>query len=335
MYAIWKHVIHLAKLPRICLFTASGVFISTFTVEFLWILYRNIRLRQVSCRTIIARQNGAIRMTVLVSRPWTVEVGQYINVWMPISFFSIFQSHPFMVASHTTGANSCIDLLIKPRDGFTRKLYDIAQDYRKDSQEHLRTDLPFGFCRQHVGYPQPSDFRTVILSGPHGVAYPVNDFAKLVIFAEGYGIAAVMQFLHEVGSRHVCLYWQLQHLGDQHPATALLDRALKDHIQSNGYMLQISVYFQHGNLDPSPQLVGERNRSAYFNGQVDVAEQLKRCLGPQLDGHAERVFIAVSANERLRDTLKDAVNSHRHDNLKYVELEYQPSQKTRPSWIFH
>jgi hypothetical protein len=157
-----------------------------------------------------------------------------------------------MVASCSKGKNASIDLIIEPRDGFTRKLFDTAKDYQKDEKRSVTNDLPFGFARHHEGDPKPSDFRAVILSGPHGKAYPVHNYAKVLMFAEGFGITAVLQFLKEVRTRHISVYWQLQNLGkffsasrrlktsdlvgDQHPATTLLDRALKDHTLSHGYV---------------------------------------------------------------------------------------------------
>jgi hypothetical protein len=115
-------------------------------------------------------------------------------------------------------------------------------------------------------------------------------------------------------------------------------------------MLQISVYFKHGNLDPSPQLVGEHKRSAYYNGQVNLSDELDRRLGLPSKGSSEKVFITgisesrpqvvlrlsptVSASEQLRDELRNAVNSRRHDGVKFMELEYQPAPKRRPPWLF-
>ena len=117
-----------------------------------------------------------------------------------------------MVVSQSSGESACVDLLIEPRNGFTRKLFDSAEDYQKD-QQGSRVELPFGFSRRHAGNPKPSDYRSVILSGPHGATYPVCDYAKVLMFAEGFGIAAVLQFLHKARTRHIYLFWQLQHLG--------------------------------------------------------------------------------------------------------------------------
>jgi hypothetical protein len=156
-----------------------------------------------------------------------------------------------MVASSSED-KGCIDLIIEPRDGFTRKLFDIAKDYQKDEKGSKEGDRPFGFAGDHPGKPEPSDFRTVILSGPHGRTYLLGNYSKVLMFAEGFGIAAVLQFLREVRTRHVYVRWQLKYLGkscsafkylktpdvvgDQHPATVLLDRALKEPALDTGYV---------------------------------------------------------------------------------------------------
>ena len=152
-----------------------------------------------------------------------------------------------------------------------------------------------------------------------------------------------------------CVTW----IGDQHPATSLLDRVLRDDTLSLRYvslifyssavlihqMLHISVYFKYGNLDPNPQSVGLHERSTYHNGTITCGGLLNEQLGSQIK---ENVFIAgnfriafdllccslwtVSASEGLRKDLRDAVKAQAQDTVKYVELEFQPSKKRRNFW---
>ncbi len=68
-------------------------------------------------------------------------------------------------------------------------------------------------------------------------------------------------------------------------------------------MLPLSVYFKHGNLDFSPQLVGEHKRRADHNGQGDLSDEPDHRLGLQLKGSSEKVSITdistVSASEQV------------------------------------
>ena len=82
LYALWRHVPSSSKVPYAYLLTSGGIFLITLVMQFLAILYRNFSLRGCS-RAIVARQNGAVRMTIFPSRPWKVQAGQHINVWIP------------------------------------------------------------------------------------------------------------------------------------------------------------------------------------------------------------------------------------------------------------
>jgi hypothetical protein len=54
-------------------------------------------------------------------------------------------------------------------------------------------------------------------------------------------------------------------------------------------MLHISVYFKHGNLNPSPQVVGNHERSTYYNGKFSCRDLLNNQLRSPIK---EKVFIA-------------------------------------------
>lgn len=127
---MWKHTASGWKLPGLYVYIASAIFVSTFVLQALILLYRNITFRNGHARALISKQRGTVRMSIDVPRPLNVQAGQYVNVWMPsISFWSFLQSHPFTIASwDTRGNNTTLDLMIVPRRGFTRELYTSAEE---------------------------------------------------------------------------------------------------------------------------------------------------------------------------------------------------------------
>lgn len=243
MYGLWAHLNHRPISVLIYLWVMGSVFVATLAVECLSILYRNYRLHRGCSRALIARQNGLVRMTIFVARPWKVKAGQHINIWIPsIGFRSLFQSHPFTIASCDREESSGIDLLIEPKDGFTRQLYNLAEEYQVEDKEYRveskmdqvkdkesspqnadRSAMrPFGFARRYPHNPEPSDFRLILFSGPHGSTLLADDYGKVVLIAEGNGIAAQVLILKEliqgfslsiVRTRHIYVIWQLEELG--------------------------------------------------------------------------------------------------------------------------
>ena len=145
------------------------------------VVYRNFSLHRGCSRALIARQNGAVRVTLFPSRSWKVKAGQHINVWIPsVSLWSFLQSHPFIVASWSEGGKPSLDFLIEPRDGFTRKLFDRAPEYEKGSvslrgmeeghePQSKAGDIdkrPFGEARNCEDGSGPSDLRMRIKGRP-------------------------------------------------------------------------------------------------------------------------------------------------------------------------
>jgi len=79
-YALWRHLPSSMKLPGLYLLVSGCTFLTTFVMQCLALLYRNVALHRGCSRALIARQNGAVRMTIFTPRPWKVKAGQYVNV---------------------------------------------------------------------------------------------------------------------------------------------------------------------------------------------------------------------------------------------------------------
>jgi len=108
--------------------------------------------------------NDIVKIRLTLSRPLKVKAGQHIGLWTPVSFWSFWQSHPFVVISWSEGEQSALDLFIEPCRGFTQKLLQ----YSKSN-----------------GHP-----RLALFSGPYGTSAPVGEYETVLMVASGFGIAA-------------------------------------------------------------------------------------------------------------------------------------------------
>ena len=202
------------------------------------VLYRNFSFRRGYFKTLIARQNGAVRMTIIPPRPWKIKAGQHVNVWISsISLWSFLQSHPFTIAFWSDDENLSLDFLIESRHGLTRKLFDPASEYEKgnvslsgmeeEREAHSTVNdtdkRSFDDASNSQSSSESSDLHITFFSGPHCSGATIDDYEKILMMASGFGIAAQLPFLKEliqkfnrseVRTRTVHLIWQLNDLGE-------------------------------------------------------------------------------------------------------------------------
>ena len=197
-YSIWRHLELKPLVPRIYAYVFAAAFLSTLLLQGFFIHRSQAR---------ITHFEDAIKVELTLSRPLKVKAGQYINLWIPsLSFWSIFQSHPFTVASWSDGKQDSLDLFIEPRGGITRKLLHHLTPGTDGSQPRLDGSLP----------------RLALFSGPHGISAPVGDYETVLMVASGSGIVAQLPYLKQLiygynarksRTRRVHLVWQLETRG--------------------------------------------------------------------------------------------------------------------------
>lgn len=166
-------------------------------------IFRNVTLsRRAEC--LIRSRGNYIEVVLFPARPWKVQAGERVNLWVPSAgFFSLFQMHPFVVAwwdnKHVESLAS-ITLLVRPRLGFTSRLEDLSGT-------------------RHAAW----------IDGPYGPKRAVNitrskvpDFGHLFMIATGIGIAAQIPYMKQlvegyqhglVRTQRITLIWQLDEAG--------------------------------------------------------------------------------------------------------------------------
>lgn len=198
-YALWQHL-RSASLPsRIYLYISLGMSISILALSFGLSLFRNKAIGSNWPRAYITHTNGAINIRLRLSRPLKVAPGQYVCLWIPaISLWSFLQCHPFAVTSWAEGTQEHLEMLIKPRSGWTLKLLAHSKSHHGGSDAFA------------------------LFSGPYGIERPTQEYQIILLVATGFGIAALLPYLkkiiHEYNScktqtRRVHLIWELDTIG--------------------------------------------------------------------------------------------------------------------------
>lgn len=199
VYALWRHLSAKKIFARIYIVIAAGLFSGVTVWQVLLVVFRNLALGHAFARADVTQDNGMIKISLTLPRPWNIRAGQYVNLCIPsISLWSFLQSHPFMIASWTEGKSPGLFLLAGAKAGFTRKLLQYA--------------------RPHTGDPTEMDYRLAWFSGPHGHTLNLGNYGSVIMVATGLGIAAQLPYVKElikgynncnVRTRRIQLIWQI------------------------------------------------------------------------------------------------------------------------------
>ena len=192
-YSIWQHLPDKEVFPRVYVIIFAAFFGATLILEGLIVFAWNGRARAtVTCSC------GTVRIRLDLPKPLKTEPGQYINLWMPVSFCTLWQSHPFVITSWAATPQATLDLFIQPRRGFTRDLLDRAREGKETKVEWA------------------------MFSGPHGQVIPVGEYERIFMVADDAGIAAHLPYLkrlihgyhaRQLVTRRIHLVWQISDIG--------------------------------------------------------------------------------------------------------------------------
>lgn len=199
VYPVWRHLPADATIPRLYLYIFAALLTLSITLEGMVVAIRNGLFYHRWSHAVLRTSNGMAQLRLQLSRPIKTEPGQYIQLWLPsASFWAFAQSHPFVVTSWDRVPQTTLDLFIQPRQGFTRNL--------------LRLYRPGDLLRP----------RWALFSGPHGQTAPVEKYEKVMMVADGAGIAAQLPYLkklihgyhaRQVVTRHIHLIWHIHNIG--------------------------------------------------------------------------------------------------------------------------
>jgi predicted ferric reductase len=199
VYAVWRHLPADKTFSKYCVYSLGGLFTILGIIEGTMVGYRNGIAGSKAGQAVLTHDYGVVKLQLRCPKPVAIDAGQYINIWAPsVSFWSFFQSHPFVVTSWAEEPQGQLDLFIEPRRGFTRQLL-------------------------HHGKEGRTVHRPLLFSGPHGRSVEVDGYEKVLMVASGVGIASQLPYLkkilHHYNTRRSCvrrvhLIWQVENIGE-------------------------------------------------------------------------------------------------------------------------
>jgi len=242
-----------------------------------------------------------------------------------------------MVISWKPGKQDNIELFIKPRRGFTRKLLYHA------ANGHLRDPV-------------------VIFSGPHGKSIDMDEYESVLMVASGFGIAAHLSSLKKLiygynarlgRTRRIRVVWQIRNQADGIGAQSFLNNSLDEDKLDDGRILLITIHSEsHDTVIPFGKRAtvypGPAPLSRIFLEEVsgENIKQPEKQLVPQDPSTAEsweseeprliesgqakdtrrdgKMLVMVSGNDDIRDQMRALVQGYIQAGVSLVELDYQP-----------
>ncbi|CAG8410965.1 unnamed protein product [Penicillium salamii] len=264
-YGIWQHVPRKSRFARLYVYVTVGIFGCTSILQVTILLYHNGLLSHrgspraiVTCKSAATIQKASIKIRLTLPRPIRVMPGQYINIWLPsVSIWSWLQTHPLTVTSWSCEKQEILELLIHPQRGQSASLFEQVRAIEAGRALSLMA----------------------LYSGPHGISERVNDYENVILIASGSGLVAVIPYvamlIHGYNTctmhvRRIHLIWQVEELEFAISFEHMLNVLLKDDVLDDGYILNISIYIEHGILPNRPNLLfGRHDRAFLYGGLPD------------------------------------------------------------------
>ncbi|KAJ5640294.1 uncharacterized protein N7484_008156 [Penicillium longicatenatum] len=328
VYGTWRHLSKHGGSAKLYIYIAVGILGLTTCLEFVMLLYRNGLFsgsgapRALVSFTVSESETGradvtAAQIQLILPRPIQVEPGQYINLWIPsVSIGSWMQTHPFTVTSWSRRRQDTLKLLVQPRHGFSGNLV-------RHGSLGVKTSISF----------------LALFTGPHGITENTDHYETVLLVTSGFGIAASIPYLKKMihgyntcisHVRRLHLVWQIETIETVMAAEELLNDLLDDDVIDKGYILSISIYVEHG-LAKNKTLLGKHERLCYYQGVPDYRSIVStEASGSQIERLANipdepgRALVMVSANNNVRDHIRQVVKGYLHQGVQFSELEYQP-----------
>ncbi|KAK5209210.1 hypothetical protein LTR41_004745 [Exophiala xenobiotica] len=132
---------------------------------------------------------------------------------------------------------------------------------------------------------KPVEDKWVLFSGPHGQTVPAGEYDRVLLVADGAGIAALLPYLKrlihgyhagQVSTRNIHLVWQITDIEIGIAAQPFLNEALTEDQLESGRILRISIYVDR---DEIPQ-ESFGQRSTVYPGRADLESIVAKELHP-------------------------------------------------------
>ncbi|KXG51306.1 uncharacterized protein PGRI_093180 [Penicillium griseofulvum] len=166
------HLIQSKNFPQLGVLVSSVAILLLFVLRWVLLLIRNVKYGKVASRAVIIRikHAGAVRVVIPINRPFRVQPGMIVYIWMPgVSLRSAIQTYSFPISwwdNDINGNATSITLLARKEMGLAQSLMD-----------HPR-----------------SEFLTW-LDGPYGRPEGIAGYNRVLFIGTGIGIASLLSYI--------------------------------------------------------------------------------------------------------------------------------------------
>lgn len=240
---LWLIYMHVPSYAAYNVWMAVGFVAFDRISRILWVSGRNLhiftrqRLRmKAPGYSVAVRQLSDHHLHVVIENvDFSWKAGQHI--YLSIPRVGLLENHPFSVSNTFESPTSregqqSIELYIKVRSGFTRRLHKMCAGHNPTRSFHA------------------------FLSGPWGASPSLNRFDSLIIMATGTGISyALPMFLSAIAQetqiRRLSFSWVIRHRYQLDWIKTQLDESFKN-AQSRNIELNINIFLTETALAPAP-----------------------------------------------------------------------------------
>jgi predicted ferric reductase len=315
---------HLEPFPqRHLLLAAIIIWAASRLLRLSTLLYRSTGQKHCTA-TLEARPGDIVRITITPSRPWTYQPGQYLYLTVPS--IGLWTAHPFSIAwsdtpepiltrqrsidfqnSHDAekaaiGAPQTFSLLVRARDGFTKRLL-----------AHTLKHTP-----AHLGHRVPVK---VLVEGPYGLSRSLDSYGTVLLIAGGVGITHHLGYVRHllrgyaegtVAMRKFTLVWVVRYESDKECVRTWVEDLLL--MEGRREVLSVEFYVTRGGLR---ERRGRENEVFAMKIRPDLGAIVTREAGRRVGC----LGVSVSGPGGLRDDVRRAVRREIRGgrNIEFVE----------------
>jgi predicted ferric reductase len=277
----------------------------------------------------------AFQISVTMARPWHIQPGQYIFIYIPsIGFWT---SHPFTIAwydqneSSPTEESSDINVPEKSKEN-TIHLADINVPQKsKETTIHLIVKRRTGFTAALHRKIQKTEVHIAnvspLLEGPYGgKQYCLDTYGTVILFAGGVGITHQLLYARHIlngleegvlfGRRRIQLVWAIRNFEHIEWVRSWLECLFRLDRAKNAFHVQIFITRDYNGANDTLSLGGNLR---LFSGRPDV-DSILRC---NVDQQVGPMAVTSCGPGTMSDQVRKACIDYQFDcNIDYFEGNY-------------
>ncbi|KAK4551297.1 hypothetical protein LTR86_011246 [Recurvomyces mirabilis] len=335
---LWIHLRTQDSYSRLLLEISVVIFASSCAYQVVRRLYRNVRLSvwkeekwsprlQVARVSMVEDHESSLILELTLARPWKIRPGQFIYLTVStLRWASFMQRHPLTIVWWDTLDEAAAE-------PYAVKIY-------------LMVEPRLGWSRRIMSDPGRLNKQVVWLDGPFGRAHDLHEYSTVLFFVSDVGMFAVLPLLKDLTyrtkvarakTRRIRIVWQTSWY---HPALKVWMHCILDDKDLDRSLLRATI---HGPAIEQPTtLYSGSNGSSGWSGSRDEGKSGRRVkVKPGVpEAHVymtkkknkdigRPIAVVVSAYDSLREDIRHEALLGYRDNMRLIELEYQPTNGMR------